>query len=239
MKRLISLLTLPVAMALSVPATAAGPAAVMSYSPDIHNTNSLQRGARNFMNYCAGCHGLQFLRYNRLAADLRIPESVVEEQLMFTTDDINEHIEVAMPEAAEEWFGKKPPDLSLTARSKGADWIYSFLNTYYVDPDSPTTGYNNLQLANPAMPHVLAHLQGVVVKDEEGGDEHGLKLVQEGVMSPDEYQTFTADLTNFLAYAGEPGRADLESLGWKVILYLALFFGVAYLLKREYWKDVH
>jgi ubiquinol-cytochrome c reductase cytochrome c1 subunit len=250
MKRLICLLSLPVALA-SAPVFAAGGGAVLSYTPELTNEASLQRGARNFMNYCSGCHGLKFLRYNRMARDLGIPEEVVEEQLMFTTDNINEHIEVAMPEASADWFGKQPPDLSLTARSRGADWIYSFLNTFYVDPSNLSTGYNNLQLENASMPHVLAELQGVVVRHEEaeaeGGDghggghggNHGLEVVEAGALSPDEYKAFTADLTNFLAYAAEPGKADRQSLGWKVLFYLLIFFGVAYLLKREYWKDVH
>lgn len=244
MKRLICLLSLPVAL-LSAPAFAAGGGAVLSYTPDLGNEASLQRGARNFMNYCSGCHGLKFLRYSRMAEDLGIPEDVVEEQLMFTTDDINQHIDVAMPEASADWFGKKPPDLSLTARSRGPDWIYSFLNTFYVDPDNLNTGYNNLQLENASMPHVLAELQGVVVHHEDAesddghGGNHGLEVVEAGALSPEEYKAFTADLTNFLAYAAEPGKADRIALGWKVMFYLLIFFGVAYLLKREYWKDVH
>lgn len=248
MKRLICIVSLPLSIAVA-PAFAAGGSAVLSYSPDLNNEASLQRGARNFMNYCSGCHGLKYLRYSRMADDLGIPRDVVESQLMFTTDDFNQHIDVAMPEASADWFGKQPPDLSLTARSRGPDWIYSFLNTFYVDPDNLNTGYNNLQLENASMPHVLAELQGVVVhhEDAEGGDghggghggNHGLEVVQAGALSPEEYKSFTGDLTNFLAYAGEPGKADRISLGWKVIFYLLLFFGVAYLLKREYWKDVH
>lgn len=235
------------AVALTLPVSAgfaAGGSAVLDYSPDITNQASLQRGARNFMNYCSGCHGLKYLRYNRVAQDLGIPEELVESKLMYTGDNINEHINTAMPAASEQWFGVQPPDLSLTARSRGPAWIYSFLNTYYVDADR-ATGYNNLQLKAAAMPHVLADLQGVVVKNEDAGngeghgDSHGLELLQEGRLSPAEYKAFTADLTNFLAYAGEPGKADRLSLGWKVVAYMLLLFGVAYLMKREYWKDVH
>lgn len=250
MKRItISLLTTLVALLAAPHLHAAGGGAVLSYSVDLTNEPSLQRGARNFMNYCSGCHGLKYLRYSSIARDLGIPEAVVEENLIFGDATLNDHVDSAMPATSADWFGQQPPDLSLTARSRGADWVYSFLNTFYVD-EGKSTGYNNLQLAGAAMPHVLAELQGVVVKrEEEGhgdgghggghGDDHGLELVEEGDLTPAEYKDFTADLTNFLAYAAEPGKADRIALGWKVMFYLLLLFGVAYLMKREYWKDVH
>jgi len=251
MKTLIAYLTMTLAAALSAPAAyAAGGGAVLDFSADVTNEASIQRGARNFMNYCAGCHGLKYLRYSTITKELGVPRELVESELMFTTDKWNDHIEVAMPEESAEWFGRRPPDLSLTARSKGPDWIYSFLNTYYVDKESGT-GYNNLQLKAAAMPHVLAKLQGVVVKREDGhgddghggggghGDDHGLTLIQDGKLSPEEYEAFTADLTNFLAFAAEPGKADRIALGWNVMFYLLLLFGMTYLLKREFWRDVH
>lgn len=252
MKKLIASLTMTLAATLAAPAAfAAGGGAVLDFSADVTNKASMQRGARNFMNYCAACHGLKYLRYSTITKQLDVPRELVESELMFTTDKWNNHIEVAMPEESAEWFGRQPPDLSLTARAKGADWIYSFLNTYYLDKDS-STGYNNLQLKGAAMPHVLAKLQGVVVKSEDAhgdggdghgggghGDDHGLKLVQDGMLSPEEYEAFTTDLTNFLAFAAEPGKADRIALGWKVMFYLLLLFGVSYLLKREFWRDVH
>lgn len=251
MKTLIASLTITLAATLAAPAAfAAGGGAVLDFSADASNKASIQRGARNFMNYCAGCHGLKYLRYSTITKELDVPRELVESELMFTTDKFNNHIEVAMPAESAEWFGQQPPDLSLTARSRGSDWIYSFLNTFYVDPDA-TTGYNNLQLKGAAMPHVLANLQGIVVKraeDKDGddhgagaghGDDHGLKLVQDGALTPEEYEAFTADLTNFLAFAAEPGKADRIALGWKVMFYLLLLLGVTYLLKREFWRDVH
>ncbi|MEQ9478114.1 MAG: cytochrome c1 [Algiphilus sp.] len=249
MKKLILSLSVSFAAALAAPAaSAAGGGAVMDFTADYSNTASMQRGARNFMNYCAACHGLKYLRYSSIEKHLEIPRELIESELMFGTDNFNGHIETAMPPESAEWFGQQPPDLSLTARSRGADWIYSFLNTFYVDPEA-TTGYNNLQLKGAAMPHVLAELQGIVVKskDEEAGDghggghggNHGLKLVQDGALSPEEYEAFTADLTNFLAFAAEPGKADRIALGWNVMFYLFLLFGLTYLLKREFWRDVH
>ncbi len=249
MKKLILSVSTFLAAALAAPAaSAAGGGAVMDYTADYTNTASMQRGARNFMNYCAGCHGLKYLRYSSLEKHLEIPRELIESELMFGTDNYNGHIEVAMPAASADWFGQQPPDLSLTARSRGADWIYSFLNTFYVDTEA-ATGYNNLQLKGAAMPHVLAELQGIVVKSKEahaddghgGGHDgnHGLKLVQDGVMTPEEYEAFTADLTNFLAFAAEPGKADRIALGWNVMFYLVLLFGLTYLLKREFWRDVH
>lgn len=252
-KNLLSAVVAVVAVLLAPAAQAAAPKALYSFSADPGNIPSIQRGARNFVNYCAGCHGVKFLRYNRLAADLGIPEDMVEENLIFTSADINAHMLTAMPQdAAEGWFGQPPPDLSLTARSKGAAWIYSFLNTFHVDESSPT-GFDNAQLHGAAMPHVLVELQGVMalVEDEHGDDHDGdddgghgqggpeFEQLVPGTLSAEDYQAFTADLTNFLAYAAEPGKADRISLGWKVMFYLFLLLGVAWLLKREYWKDVH
>lgn len=231
---------IPVMALLLLPAAAhaAKPAAVLSFSADHGNEASIQRGARNFMNYCAGCHGVQFLRYNRIARDLGIPEAMVEEHLIFSGAAIHDHMHTAMPAESEAWFGQAPPDLSLTSRAKGAAWIYSFLNTYYVDTEQPT-GYNNLQLSNAAMPHVLEELQGVVKLAGMDNGKPQFEVVVPGKLSPEEYRAFTADLTNFLAYAGEPGKAARISRGWKVMFYLFLLLLLTWLVKREYWKDVH
>jgi ubiquinol-cytochrome c reductase cytochrome c1 subunit len=214
---------------------------------DINNTESLQRGARNFMNYCSGCHSLKYLRYNRLAADLKIPESELPANLMFTSDKTFETINSAMPKDAEGWFGKQPPDLSLMARERGVDYIYSFLKGFYVDKTRPW-GVNNLYLPGAAMPHVLAERQGLqkpVFKNEP--DDHGsarMVLVEVAAMTPgglkpEEYDQFVRDIANFLDYAGEPVKAKRQSMGVFVTLFLLVFFVFAYLLKKEYWKDVH
>jgi ubiquinol-cytochrome c reductase cytochrome c1 subunit len=214
---------------------------------DINSTESLQRGARNFMNYCSGCHSLKYLRYNRLAADLKIPESELPANLMFTSDKTFDTINSAMPKDAEGWFGKQPPDLSLMARERGVDYIYSFLKGFYVDKTRPS-GVNNLYLPSAAMPHVLAERQGLqkpVFKNEP--DDHGsARMVLVGVaamtpggLKPEEYDQFVRDTANFLDYAGEPVKAKRQSMGVFVTLFLLVFFVFAYLLKKEYWKDVH
>jgi ubiquinol-cytochrome c reductase cytochrome c1 subunit len=213
---------------------------------DIDNIESLQHGARNFMNYCSGCHGLMYLRYNRLGADLKIPESELT-NLMFTSDKSFETINSAMPPDAATWFGKQPPDLSLIARARSVDYIYSFLKGFYVDNTRPW-GVNNLYYPQEAMPAVIETLQGLqkpVFKNEP--DEHGgAKMVLVGVeamtpgsMKPEEYDQFARDIANFLDYAGEPIKQKRESLGKFVILFLLVFLVFAFLLKKEYWKDVH
>ena len=213
---------------------------------DINNTESLQRGARNFMNYCSGCHSLKYLRYNRMAADLKIPESELAGNLMFTTEKPFETINSAMPQDSESWFGKQPPDLSLMARARGTDYLFSYLKGFYLDKTRPW-GVNNLYLPSTAMPHVLQYQQGLqkpVFKNEP--DAGGARMVLDGVepmtpgaMKTEEYDQFVRDIVNFLDYAGEPVKAKRQSMGVFVTLFLLVFFVFAYLLKKEYWKDVH
>jgi len=213
---------------------------------DIKNIDSLQRGARNFMNYCSGCHSLKYLRYNRMAADLQIPESELG-NLMFTSTKPFDGINSAMPADAEGWFGRQPPDLSLMARARGVDYIYSFLKGFYADK-SRLWGVNNLYLPNAAMPHVLYQLQGSqkpVFKNipDAGGSARmvltGVEPMTPGAMKPEEDDQFVRDIANFLDYAAEPIKAKRESMGVFVMLFLLVFFVFAYLLKKEYWKDVH
>ena len=213
---------------------------------DIKNTESLQRGARNFMNYCSGCHSLKYLRYNRMAADLQIPESELP-NLMFTSDKAFDGINSAMPGDSEGWFGRPPPDLSLMARARGPDYLYSFLKGFYADK-SRIWGVNNLYLQNAAMPHVLYQLQGSqkpVFKNvpDSGGSARmvltGVEPMTPGAMKPEEYDQFVRDIVNFLDYAAEPIKAKRQSLGVFVMLFLLVFFVLAYLMKKEYWKDVH
>jgi ubiquinol-cytochrome c reductase cytochrome c1 subunit len=228
-----------------LPAWGAGGASVpFHFQPNLNNQASLQRGAKLFLNHCSGCHSLEYLRYNRLARDLGIPEDIVRENLMLTRGGFQGPIEGAMPAAkAEEWFGVAPPDLSLEARYRGADWIYSFLLSFYLD-ESTATGVNNLVLENTAMPHVLSELQGYQVLGGAHGEGHGagapaFELVREGRLNQAEYRRVAADITNFLVYAGEPAKLVRYSLGVKVIFFLLLFTVFAWLLKREYWRDVH
>jgi ubiquinol-cytochrome c reductase cytochrome c1 subunit len=215
---------------------------------DINNIESLQRGSRNFMNYCSGCHSLKYVRYNRLATDLKIPESELAGNLMFASDaKAFDTIGTSMPADAEGWFGKQPPDLSLMARARSVDYIYAFLKGFYVDKARPW-GTNNLILPATAMPDVLASLQGLqkpVYKDEK--DEHGssnmvlvgVEAMTPGALKPEEYDQFVRDTANFLDYAAEPIKAKRQSMGIFVTLFLLVFFAFAYMLKKEYWKDVH
>jgi ubiquinol-cytochrome c reductase cytochrome c1 subunit len=230
----------------SVIAQEEGGIALQHAGTDISNTESLQRGARNFMNYCSGCHSLKYLRYNRLAADLKIPESELG-NLMFTTDKSFETINSAMPKDSEGWFGKQPPDLSLMARARGTDYLYSYLKGYYVDKTRPW-GVNNLYLPSTAMPHVMQSLQGLqkpVYKNEPDAQGNAkmelasLAVMTPGAMKPEEYDQFVRDIVNFLDYAGEPVKEKRQSMGVFVTLFLLVFFVFAYLLKKEYWKDVH
>lgn len=228
-------------------AMAAGGAPVpFHYSPDPSNLASLQRGARNYMAYCAACHSMKHLRFSRLSQDLGIPMELVQQYLMHNTDKPGDVIKAGMPEESVEWFGQKPPDLSLTTRARTPSWVYSYLMTFYLDPSRPL-GVNNLVLAGASMPHVLWELQGWQALDPEhaangsghGGAHTGLKLVSAGTLSPAEYERFVADTVNFMAYAAEPGRAARQSLGIKVMAFLLVFTLLAWLLKREYWRDVH
>ena len=213
---------------------------------DIKDIESLQRGARNFMNYCSGCHSMKYVRFNRIGTDLQIPESELT-NLMFTSDKVFDTVNSSMPADSEAWFGKQPPDLSLMARARGVDYIYAFLKSFYVDKNRPW-GTNNLILPGAAMPDVLADLQGLqkpVYTNES--DDHGsanmvltgVEQMSPGAMKPEEYDQFVRDTANFLDYAGEPVKAKRQSMGVFVTLFLLVFFAFAYMLKKEYWKDVH
>jgi ubiquinol-cytochrome c reductase cytochrome c1 subunit len=244
-------------LAATAPALAAGGGGTpFTFKPQTGNVASLQRGARDYMNYCSGCHSLKYLRYNRLADDLGIPEDLLKSSLMFTSDKPGDHIVSAMPKASgdparpsepEVWFGRAPPDLSLTARERGPDWVYSYLMTFYIDP-SKANGTNNLVLPGASMPHVLADLQGwqvahFVEETDQAGNKtrhfEKFELVHPGKLSPAEYKARVGDLTNFMVYAAEPGRERRIALGFWVLAFTAIFGVFCYLLKIEYWKDVH
>jgi ubiquinol-cytochrome c reductase cytochrome c1 subunit len=226
---------------------------------------SLQRGARNFANYCANCHSAQYMRYNRLT-DLGIGEQEIRDNLMFATDKIGATMLATIPKAdAAAWFGTAPPDLSVEARIRGKDWLYSYLLGFYRD-EKTATGWNNLVFNNVSMPHVLWERSGVQrlieteYEDEEKAEAaliaaKGLALAERvndhkyvvktltqdatGTMQPVEYKAFVADLVNYLDYIGEPVRNERINIGIGVLIYLGILLVFAYALKRAYWKDVH
>ena len=214
---------------------------------DLTDKASLQNGAKLFMNYCLGCHQTQYQRYQRTFADLSIPVELGQENLQFTGEKPGEHIKNAMPaESAAKWFGAPPPDLTLVARVRGADWIYTYLRTFYVDESRPF-GVNNMVFPEVGMPHVLQELQGIPRKtseqmmvDGEMVDRYvGIKSDGSGELSAAEYDTAVLDLVNYLVYIGEPSRLESEDLGRWVMIFLLVLFVLVYLLKKEYWRDVH
>ncbi|ADC61042.1 cytochrome c1 [Allochromatium vinosum] len=213
---------------------------------DLRDQASLQRGAKYFMNYCTGCHSLQYMRYNRLAKDLGIDEIALRQNLLFGDAKPGDLITKAMTDDdALKWFGVVPPDLTLVTRWRSPDWVYTYLKSFYLDDTRPY-GVNNVLFPLVGMPHVLGDLQGrqeaVMEPSHEPGGEptiKGVKLVEEGGLSPQEYDTMVRDITNFLTYAGEPFQLERERIGRYVLLFLGFLFILAYLLKKEYWKDVH
>lgn len=201
---------------------------------------SLQRGARNFMNYCVGCHSLKYVRYQRVGEDLGIATDIMKANLVPSGAKITDYVLTAMPASlANASFGIVPPDLSLITRSKGSDYVYQFLKTFYLDPKA-ATGTNNLALPGTAMPHVLSDLQGLqrAVFDKDGRFGK-FETDVAGQQSAAEYDSFVRDTVNFLEYAGEPAKLHRATIGVWVVLYLLLFTAIAWLLKQEYWKDVH
>lgn len=215
---------------------------------DLKDKASLQRGAKYFVNYCMGCHSLQYMRYQRMAADLQIPEDELRENLLFGDAQPTDMMTNALRSAdGEKWFGTEIPDLTLVTRWRSPDWVYSYLKSYYVD-DSRPYGVNNLVFPDVGMPHPFVHLQGVqapVYADAHGeGHEGGghvvdVKLVEPGQLTPSEYDAMVRDITNFLTYVGEPYKLERRQLGLYVLLFLGLLFILAFYLKREFWKDVH
>jgi ubiquinol-cytochrome c reductase cytochrome c1 subunit len=216
---------------------------------DLSNKASLQRGAKLFVNYCMGCHSAEYQRYNRLARDLSLTDEQVADNLIFTSDTkVGDTMEIAMPgEDAKQWFGAAPPDLSVIARSRGVDYLYTYLRTFYLDESRPW-GVNNAVFPSVGMPHVLWELQGWqkpvygTVHDASGEEKEivtGVQLVEPGAMTQPEFDAAMADLVNFLAYIGEPAQLERKRIGWWVLGFLVLAFAVFYPLKKEYWKDVH
>jgi ubiquinol-cytochrome c reductase cytochrome c1 subunit len=253
MKKLITLI-LAAVMVMPMMAYAAGGNVKLLDAPiDTSDKESLRRGAKAFADYCYSCHAASYMRFNRIAKDLDMSEDEVREMMIHTYDEkgaptkIGSLMKVSMTDDyAKNAFGTAVPDLSLTARARGADWVYTYLRSFYADPYRPT-GFNNTVFPDVGMPHVLWRLQGiqqpvyekVMHGDHEVEEMTGFTMVQQGDLSQTEYDVFIGDLTNFLVYLAEPAQLQRQSLGWKVLLFLVVFFGFAYALKKEYWKDVH
>jgi len=233
-------------LVLPLPALASEGGYRLDKSPhDPRDLVSLQAGARTFVNYCQGCHGAQYMRFNRLT-DLGLTEAQIRDHLLFTADKVGETMKTAMgSKEAKAWFGVAPPDLSVIARSRGADWLYTYLRTFYRDPKS-ASGWNNAVFPNVSMPHALWALQGErsleapLVKDLAGHERVQYKWSQTtpGMLGQVEYDALTRDLVNFLVYVGEPAANSRRSIGIVVLFVLGIVFIFAWLLKREYWKDV-
>jgi len=201
---------------------------------DVRDLASLQAGARTYVNYCLGCHGIQFMRYQGLTG-IGLTEAQIREHLLFGGEKVGDAMKAAHdPKEAKGWFGVNPPDLSVIARVRGGDWLYTYLRTFYRDPKT-VTGWNNAVFPNVAMPHALWALQG-----ERGWDakEHKLTEISKGSHSVTEYDVAVRDLVNFLVYVGEPQAANRKTIGVLVLFALGVLFIFAYMLKKEFWKDV-
>jgi ubiquinol-cytochrome c reductase cytochrome c1 subunit len=222
---------------------AAGGAELLKAETDITDQASLQAGAKLFVNYCMGCHSLNYIRFQRIGHDLSISDEDLQANLMFTAEKVSESMNIAMNvNDAKNWFGVTPPDLSVIARARGTDWLYTYLLSFYLDSARPL-GVNNLVFPDVAMPHVLWERQGwqkrVHTTDEHGHEKAELVLVDKADQEKtDKYQKEVRDLVNFLDYVGEPAKLERHELGWKVMVFLFIFLIFAYLLKKEYWRDV-
>jgi len=249
-------------IAFSMMASSAAMAAggyVKGYMPEhapinLDDNESLIRGAKTFANYCLSCHSAEYMRYNRIGRDLGMSDSEISAELINTRDakgektKVGELMKVAMnKDYAQQAFGTKIPGLTVIARARGADWLYTYLRTFYLD-DSRPTGVNNIAFEDVGMPHVLWEQQGLqkanfITETDADGNEtqvfEGMEMVKPGKLSQEEYDAYAADLVNFMVYMAEPVQQERKSLGIKVIIFLFIFAIIAYLLKKEYWKDVH
>ena len=214
---------------------------------DLHDKASLQSGAKLFMNYCAGCHSTQYQRYNRVAEDLGIPLDVMQANLNFTGVPVGDLMKNSIPEKdAAAWFGAPPPDLTLVARVRGTDWLYTYLRSFYADETRPF-GVNNIVFPSVGMPHVLEPLQGRTtlktelhtVDGEQVAVPVGIEVAGNGELSTEEYDKAVLDIVNFLAYSADPVKLERHRMGYWVLGFLVIFFIFGYLLKKEYWRDVH
>lgn len=227
---------------LSLSATASESVKLDDADIDLADKVSLLRGAKHFVTHCLGCHSIKHIRYLRIAKDMEVDEKVILEDIAPLGAGIYDQIHSAMNKHdAEKWFGTQPPDLSLIARSRGADWLYTYLKSYYIDPKRPF-GVNNTVFPDTAMPNPFWKLQGeqrLVAHQTIYGEQTKLEIDGPGTLSEDEFDLMINDLVNFLEYVGEPAQLERERMGKYVLAFLLLFFVVGYLLKKEYWKDIH
>ena len=250
MKKFIFTLIAALGIAAGAPAVASEDIAWDKAPNNVNDLAALQDGAKLFVNYCLNCHNAAFMRYNRLR-DIGLTEQQIKDNLVFTGAKVGDLMDVAMTRKdARKWFGAAPPDLSVIARARGADWLYGYLRGFYRDPARPT-GWNNTVYQNVGMPNPLWRLQGERVRAEqaakggEGKEEHGgakavkFEMVKPGTLTPIQYDETVADLVNFLVYMGEPAATTRKQIGIFVLLYLLALLPLVYLLKREFWKDVH
>ncbi|MDI1362999.1 cytochrome c1 [Methylotenera sp.] len=202
---------------------------------DASNHDSLQRGARTFINSCLNCHSASFMRYNRLQ-EIGLTEKQIKDNLLFAGEKVGDTMKVAMnKKEAKAWLGVAPPDLSVEVRARGADWVYTYMRSFYRDDTRPT-GWNNVVYDKVAMPHVLYELQG---EQSFNHETHELTLTKPGKLSVEEYNTLIGDLTNYMAFMAEPGKQQRNHLGWFVLLFLGVLLVLTYKLKKAYWKDIH
>lgn len=233
---------------LPVAAVAGGTSVPLDRAPvNVDDKLSLQRGARTFINYCLNCHSASYMRYSRLQ-DLGLTEQQITDNLLFTADKVGQPMNIALrPAEAKKWFVAAPPDLTVIARSRTPDWLYTYLRSFYRDASRPT-GFNNTVFPSVAMPHALWELQGEQVahfktEKDHDGKEHQVfekfEIVKPGKMSKAEYDAAMGDLVNYLVYMGEPAQSQRKQLGIIVIFFLLGLTVLAYYLKKEFWKDVH
>jgi len=202
---------------------------------DASNHESLQRGARTFVNYCLNCHSANYMRYNRLL-EIGLTEQQIKDNLLFAGEKVGDQMKVAINKSdAKKWFGVAPPDLSVEIRARGADWVYTYMRSFYRE-NSSVTGWNNAVFDKVAMPHVLYELQGEQALNHE---THQLTLTKAGRLSVAEYDTLVGDLTNYMAYMAEPAKQQRNHLGWFVLMFLGVLLVLTYKLKKAYWKDIH
>lgn len=242
MKKLI--LSLVAALGIVTGVQAAGPTMKWDKAPvDVNNQASLQNGAKLFVNYCLSCHSAAFMRFNRLT-DIGLTEQQIKDNLLFTTEKVGDTMQAAIdPKQAKSWFGANPPDLTVIARSRagaggsGADYLYTFLRTFYVD-ETKATGWNNLAFPNVGMPHVLWELQGKRRAIFEGDHFKGWEQITPGTMTEQQYDEAVGDLVNYLQWMGEPGQAARVRIGTGVLIFLGIFILIAWRLNAAFWKDV-
>jgi ubiquinol-cytochrome c reductase cytochrome c1 subunit len=243
MRRILVFLIAYVALS---PLMAATEVDMMSLSIDIHNRARLQRGAKLYMNYCSGCHSLRYLRYSRMATDLglttfdgSVDEDLLKSNLIFTSAKVHDPIQISLPPVdARQWFGRVPPDLSLSARERGAEWIYTYLKSFYIDTKRPF-GANNLVIPDVAMPNILAPLQGDVISVKNDNQPPYLLLIKQGQMTQQQFDSALQDLVTFLVYVGEPVKLVRYHLGIFVLIFLGILLVLSYQLKKLYWRKIH